>query len=49
MVAAWGVLEWTFVVVVGALTVAAGLFGLYLFVLPFRNPGLRRRSGRTGR
>lgn len=42
MVAAWGALEWTFVIAVGALTVAAGLFALYLLIAPFRNTGLRR-------
>lgn len=45
----WGVLEWTFVIVVGSLSLAAGLFALYLLVLPFRNTGLRRRPSARGR
>lgn len=47
MVAAWGALEWTFAILVGSFVVVAGLFGLYLALLPFRNTGLRRRSERT--
>lgn len=49
MDAGWGVLEWTFVIVVGSLSLAAGLFTLYLLVLPFRNTGLRRRLHPRGR
>jgi hypothetical protein len=46
MVAAWQILEWAFVAVVGGLTVLAGLFGLYMLLQSFRNSGLRRRSRR---
>lgn len=49
MESAWGVLEWTFVIAVGTLSLIAGLFALYLVVLPFRNTGLRRRPSRPGR
>ena len=49
MEGAWGVLEWTFVIVVGSLSLIAGLFALYLVVLPFRNTGLRRRPSQHGR
>lgn len=45
----WSVLEWTFVIVVGSLSLAAGLFALYLVVLPFRNTGFRRRGSSPGR
>jgi ABC-type sugar transport system permease subunit len=49
LAASWGALEWTFVFVVGSFVLAAGLFGLYLLLLPFRNTGLRRRSPRPAR
>jgi hypothetical protein len=49
MEGAWGVLEWTFVIVVGSLSLIAGLFALYLVVLLFRNTGLRRRPSQHGR
>ncbi|HEX6263240.1 MAG TPA: hypothetical protein VF097_10385 [Actinomycetota bacterium] len=49
MESGWGVLEWTFVIVVGSLSLAAGLFALYLLALPFRNTGLRRRPNPRGR
>lgn len=49
MEGAWGVLEWTFVIVVGTLSLIAGLFALYLVVLLFRNTGLRRRPSPPGR
>jgi hypothetical protein len=42
MVGAFGVLEWTFIGVVGSLTVLAGLFALYVVVQVFRNPSRRR-------
>lgn len=48
MAAAWQALEWTFVVVVGGLTVAAGLFGFFLLLQSFRNSGLRRGARRRG-
>jgi hypothetical protein len=42
MVGAFGVLEWTFIGVVGSMTVLAGLFALYVVVQVFRNPSRRR-------
>ncbi len=41
MVAALGALEIGFIVVVGGLSAAAGLFGLYVVVQLFRNPSRR--------
>ena len=49
MEGAWGVLEWTFVIAVGSLSLVVGLFALYLVILPFRNTGLRRRPSPPGR
>jgi hypothetical protein len=43
MVGAFGILEWTFIAVVGSLSVLAGLFALYVLIQVFRNP-TRRRS-----
>lgn len=37
----YGVLEWTFLVVLVVLVAAAGLFGLYVVVNLFRNPSRR--------
>jgi hypothetical protein len=42
MVGAFGVLEWTFIGVVGSMSVLAGLFALYVVVQVFRNPSRRR-------
>ena len=44
MLAAWGLLEWTFVVILAGLTGAVGLFFLYLVATLFLNPGRRKRS-----
>ncbi len=41
IVAAFGLLEWSFTVFVGAMTALAGLFGLYVLVQVFRNPSRR--------
>lgn len=38
---AYGILEWTFIVVLVLLVGAAGLFGLYVLVQLFRNPARR--------
>jgi hypothetical protein len=38
MVAAFGTLEWSFLVFVATMTGLAGLFALYVFVNHFRNP-----------
>jgi hypothetical protein len=43
MVMALGVLEWTFIGVVGAMSALAGLFAVYVVIQIFRNP-TRRRS-----
>ena len=42
--AALGALEISFIVFVAGMTALAGLFGLYVLVQLFRNPGLRRRT-----
>jgi hypothetical protein len=47
MIAAFGVLEWTFLAVLVLLTGSAGLFAVYLVAQLFRNPS-RRRSRRAG-
>ena len=38
---ALGLLEWSFIALVGALTVLAGLFALYVLLQVFRNPSRR--------
>jgi hypothetical protein len=43
MVAAFGVLEWSFIGLVGSMTVLAGLFTVYVVVQVFRNPSRRRQ------
>jgi hypothetical protein len=42
MLAAFGPLEWTFVVVLVVLVGLAGLFGVYVAAQLFRNPTRRR-------
>ena len=44
MLAAWGLLEWTFVVILVGLTVAVGLEFMYMVGTLFVNPGRRKRS-----
>ena len=44
MLAAWGLLEWTFVGILAALTGAVGLAFLYMVGSLFVNPGRRKRS-----
>ena len=44
MLAAWGLLEWTFVLLLVGLTGAVGLAFLYMVWTLFVNPGLRKRS-----
>ena len=44
MLAAWGLLEWTFVVILLGLTGAVGLAFLYMVGTLFVNPGRRKRS-----
>lgn len=39
---ALGGLEISFIVVVGSMSALAGIFGLYVMVMTFRNTGLRR-------
>ena len=41
---AWGLLEWTFVVILVGLTGAVGLAFLYFVGQLFVNPGRRKRS-----
>jgi hypothetical protein len=43
-VLAWGLLEWTFVVILVGLTGAVGLAFLYFVGQLFVNPGRRKRS-----
>ncbi len=38
---ALGLLEWSFIALVGGLTVLAGLFALYVLLQVFRNPSRR--------
>ena len=44
MLAAWGLLEWTFVAILVGLTGIVGVFFLYLITTLFLNPGRRKRS-----
>jgi hypothetical protein len=44
VIVALGALEISFIVFVGGMTAAAGLFGLYVLLQLFRNSGLRRRG-----
>jgi hypothetical protein len=44
VIAALGALEISFIAFVGGMTAAAGLFGLYVLLQLFRNPGVRRRG-----
>lgn len=39
--AAFGVLEWSFIALVGGMTLLAGIFAVYVVIQTFRNP--RRR------
>ena len=39
---ALGLLEWSFIALVGGLTVLAGLFAVYVLIQVFRNPSRRR-------
>jgi phage shock protein PspC (stress-responsive transcriptional regulator) len=41
VIAAWGVLEWTFAVLLAVLTAAVGAFALYLAATLFINPARR--------
>ncbi|HEX9124065.1 MAG TPA: hypothetical protein VF984_12055 [Actinomycetota bacterium] len=43
MVLAWGLLEWTFVVILLGLTGAVGLAFLYMVAQLFLNPGRKTR------
>ena len=44
MIAAWGLLEWFFALLLVGLTGAVGLAFLYMVGSLFVNPGRRRRS-----
>jgi hypothetical protein len=44
VIVALGALEISFIVFVSTMTVAAGLFGVYVLLQLFRNSGLRRRG-----
>jgi hypothetical protein len=44
MLAEWGLLEWTFLAILVALTGAVGLAFLYMVGTLFVNPGRRKRS-----
>jgi hypothetical protein len=41
VLARFGVLEWTFTILLIVLVAAAGVFGLYVVIQQFRNPGRR--------
>jgi len=41
---AWGLLEWTFALLLAGLTGVVGIFFLYLVATLFVNPGRRKRS-----
>jgi hypothetical protein len=40
---ALGLLEWSFITLVGGLTALAGVFALYVVIQVFRNPSRRPR------
>lgn len=40
---ALGILEWSFIALVGGMTALAGLFALYVVLQVFRNPSRRPR------
>jgi len=44
VVAAWGLLEWTFALLLVGLTGAVGLVFVYIVRTLFVNPGRRKRS-----
>ena len=44
MLAAWGLLEWTFALLLVGLTGVVGLVFFYLVSTLFLNPGRRKRS-----
>lgn len=44
MLGAWGLLEWSFLVLLIGLTGAVGLAFLYMVATLFVNPGRRKRS-----
>jgi hypothetical protein len=44
VLAAWGLLEWFFALLLVGLTGAVGIFFLYLVTTLFVNPGRRKRS-----
>ena len=44
MLAAWGLLEWTFALLLVGLTGGVGLVFLYMVGTLFVNPGRRKRS-----
>ena len=41
MLARFGALEWSFAILLIVLVAGAGVFGLYLVIQQFRNPGHR--------
>lgn len=43
MLAAWGLLEWFFVIALAGLTGAVGVVFLYMVATLFVNPGRRKR------
>jgi hypothetical protein len=47
LVAAWGVLEWSFAIALIVLVGAAALFGVYAAIQLFRNPGARGDTRRS--
>src|SRR3954447_25178677 len=49
VVAAWGILEWSFAIALIVLVGAAALFGVYAGIQLFRNPGARGSSRRSRR
>jgi hypothetical protein len=47
VVAAWGILEWSFAIALIVLVGAAALFGVYAGIQLFRNPGARGSTRRS--
>jgi hypothetical protein len=47
VIAAWGILEWSFTIALIVLVGAAALFGVYAGIQLFRNPGARGGTHRS--
>jgi len=47
VIAAWGILEWSFAIALIVLVGAAAAFGVFAAIQLFRNPGARGGTHRT--